>query len=214
MASKKAENGSGHDEAGGAASTDEMPAGLVNLAARFAQYDPGIDARDIKKNFGKWGAVVHGYVLGILNMPATIPDEQTGEFKEWHALCIQLIKPCPTKVQDPENPDRMVERMAGVGEKIIMSMTSALDSLKERGLQRILDDIEEKGVVTECYIKPQASKTKAGRALWVFPTFGAGNPIPRTPDQVVSLPAVKKPALPAAAAPSHTPFRENANTAS
>lgn len=191
-----------------------IPAGLVNLAARYPQYDAGFDGRDTKKNYGKKGAVIHGYLLGILSMPQTIQDPETGEFKAWDALCFELIEPCPIKVQDPENPDRQIEGTAAVGDRIIMSMTSAVDSLRERGLQTLLDNLDDKQIITECYIVPQVSKTKAGRALWIFPVFAVGNPVKRESRHVVSLPAARRvPQLAAAPAamPNHRPFVEAPN---
>ncbi len=187
-----------------------IPAGLVNLAARYPQYDAGFDGRDTKKNYGRKGAPIHGYLLGILSMPATIQDPETGEFKVWDALCFELVSPCPIKVQDPENPDRTLEGTAAVGDRVILSMTSAIESLRERGLQTLLDNLESKMEIAECYIVPQVSKTKAGRALWIFPVFAVGNPVKREARHVVSLPQARRaPQLGTGAAmPSHRPFVE------
>jgi hypothetical protein len=168
----------------------QIPAGLVNLSERYPQYEPGIDARDIKKNYGKDANVLHGYLLAELTMPATIADDETGEFKPWIALCFELIEPCEGRFQDENNPDRVETRMVPKGGKMIVTKTTAMQTLFERGLSRALQDPDQ---VYECYIVPQASKTKNGRALWIFPECYVGNPIKRETRHMVALPSLPEP---------------------
>jgi hypothetical protein len=174
----------------------QVPAGLVNLSERYPQYEPGVDARDIKKNYGKDGNVLHGYLLAELTMPATIADDETGELKPWIALCFELIEPCEGRFQDDDNPDRVVTKTVPAGGKMIVTKSTAMQTLFERGLSRALADPDK---VYECYIVPQVSKTKQGRALWIFPECYVGNPIKREARHMVALPSLPQPKeLPAA----------------
>jgi hypothetical protein len=149
--------------AGAPAAARKMPHGLINMSARYAQYDPGIDTRDIKRNLGKKGAILHGYLLGRLEMPSTIEDDETGEVKPWSTLCIELLEECPAKYPDPEDPQRIETRTAAIGERIVLTITSAVQSLYARGLENALADTEN---VYEVWIQPQAGKTQGNRSLW------------------------------------------------
>jgi hypothetical protein len=212
MTTEQTSNNGGQHATGKPIAKMELPAGWANLNQRYPQLNHGVDARDIKRNLGKWGHPIQGYILGEMSMPATIPDPDTGELKPWNALCIELTRPHPVTEPDPESPDRVVDRMAKVGERVIMSITSAVDSLRDRGLQRILDDLEDRQVVHEVIMQPQAGKTRdGGRALWLYPTFSVSPlpPIKREAHHVVVLSTRKadKPAVAAAKpAPSLTPF--------
>lgn len=174
-----------------AAAPRTIPKGLINLSERFPQYEPGVDARDIKKNLHRKGNVLHGYLLAELVMPATIADQETGELKEWRALCFELIDPCPGRFQDPENPDRVEERVVPAGGKMLLTKTTAMASLFERGLELALRDPDQ---VYEVYLEPQVGKTKGGQSLWLFPVCGVGNPIKRESKHMVTLPAARAPA--------------------
>jgi hypothetical protein len=168
----------------------QPPGGGINLSARYPQYEAGVDARDIKKAIGKWGNVVHGFLLGKLHMPATIADEN-GEFKPWTALCFELLEECPAKFPDPENAERVVVKNAPVGSRIIMTLTTTLESLYDRGLKDALEDVEN---VYEIWLQPQAGKTKNNQSLWLYPEFHIMKKLPRKQEQRLVLTAGRAPA--------------------
>lgn len=160
-----------------------LPAGLANLSARFPQYDPGVDARN-RSNIGKKGNIIHGYLLGRVALPATITDKETGEMKDWNALVIELIKPCPAKTLDSNGTASSIT--ANAGDRIVVSETAAIVSLYGRGLDNAFLDRKN---VYEVYIEPLVSETRGKQSLWTFPIFAVGNPIPRTSKHLVALPA-------------------------
>ncbi len=180
------------------------PPGLINLSQRYPQYEPGIDTRDVKKNFGKFGNIIHGTLLGQLSMPETIEDEATGAKRPWNVLVIELKQECAAKYQNPENPDMVDVKTAKVGERIILTKTAVIESMNLRGLDDALNDHEH---VYEIYIKPQAGATRdRSRSLWQYPEFLIGNKVRRKPDQMVSLAAPKAAAAALPAGNSRVPF--------
>ncbi len=171
------------------------PAGLVNLNEKFPKYDPGIDARD-KSNVGEKGNTIHGYLLGHVDLPKTIMDRETGEKKDWTAFVIQLISPCPVVYADSEGKTK--KRVAGKGEKIILTETKALERFRP---------INGSPQVAEVWIEPMVDTTSDGQSLWLYPVFAAGNPIPRTADMHVGSPMLQgAPAPKALASVNGTPM--------
>lgn len=157
----------------------EAPKGFVNLSARYPKYDPGVDGRK-KENVGAFGAVVHGYALGTLNMPETIPDPVTGELKPWDVLVVELLEPCPAYLEEDG------VQMRPAGSCIIMTITTALESAI--GRNRLAPVLESSEKVARIFIQPQVSKTKAGLSLWTYPTFAVDPRLEnRKPSQIVSL---------------------------
>jgi hypothetical protein len=164
--------------------------GLVNLAARFPQYDGG-DARTAK--VGTFGPAIHGHLLGPIDLPSLIKDPKTGEQKPWRGIVIQLLQPTPIKEKHGEEE---VKRMGKPGEKIILTESKVLEAYS-----RIADHPTK---VFETFITPQVSKTQAGQSLWVYPEFKVGRPISRTENHLVGMAMFDEPeqvhaALPVAA---------------
>ena len=158
------------------------PEGLISLTKRYAQYDPGIDARD-RRNKGQRGAPLHGLLVGSRSLPATIADPVTGELKPWDVLVIELLQPAPVK-EAGSNPNEDKRRIAMPPEHIIITSSTAINSIRERyGLDAA---IESPDLIFELYVEPEASQTKAGFSLWTFPTFEMGKPRKRTESQQIN----------------------------
>jgi len=176
----------------------KKPEGLVNLAERMPQYEPGIDARDIKKNLGKTANVLYGYFLGEMAMPETIPDEETGEMKPWDVLVFELLAPCEGRYPDEENPDRVVTKIVPAGSRMIMTKSTTVVSMLERSK---FYEKTDPNMVYEFYIEPKVGKTRQGRSLWTYNEFSYGRAAKREPRHNVGiLPTPPpKPQLPAAA---------------
>jgi hypothetical protein len=146
-----------------------MPAHLINLSEKYPRYNPGIDVRD-RRNHGKKGVPLHGYLLGQLDMPATIVDPDTGEYKPWTALCIELISDCPGDFADDADPNKIETKMCHKGDRVIITKSTVIESADDRGLKAALEDVDH---VYEIYIEPVAWHTKDGsKSLWKFPVLG------------------------------------------
>ena len=139
------------------------PTGLTNIAAKYPKFDGG-DARVLKENTKVHP--IHGYLLAVIDLPSTIKDPATGQFRPWTAAVFELIQAAP--VEDPDG----TKRMAKIGERIIVTESAALG--------RYLDAADDPRYVHEFYIEPMTSRTKAGMNLWIYPTVETGRFIPRT----------------------------------
>ena len=151
------------------------PTGMINLMAKYPQYNGG-DARVAK--VGTKGAPVHGYLLGVVDLPKTIKDEATGELKDWTALVIELIQPAPA--DDPEGEEGDEPKYYVKGDKIVVTVSKVL----ERPEIRAIADFGN--AVYEVYFEPVVSKTRGGRSLWTYPIFEVGKPIKREARHQVS----------------------------
>src|SRR5271166_432061 len=85
---------------------------LVNLAAKYPLYDGG-DARTAK--LGSMGPPIHGYLLGVVELPSLIKDPRTGEAKPWNGIVVELLQPTPVK---EKNGEEETKRMAKKGERV------------------------------------------------------------------------------------------------
>lgn len=150
------------------------PTGLVNLMAKYPQYNGG-DARVAK--VGTKGAPVHGYMLGFIDLPKTIKDPATGELKDWTGIVIELLQPAPA--DDPNGEEDADPIYYPKGTRIIMTVSKVLEKPEIRAAA------EHPRAVLEVYIEPVVSKTKEGRSLWTYPVFDIGRPIPRLPTHQV-----------------------------
>lgn len=151
------------------------PTGGINLMARYAQYEPGVDARE-RRNVGKRGAPIHGKILGVVVLPG---KDKT---KPWQALAVKLVQPCPVK--DMGTGDEKTVRIAQPGETIVVTLTAAIGSIMARGFDELVTD---PAFVPEVFIEPEVSKTEAGQSLWVFPTFTFLDRHPRGPNEHVGI---------------------------
>lgn len=146
----------------------QRPTGLMNLMAKFPQYNGG-DARVAK--VGTKGAAVHGYLLGIVDLPKTIKDEVTGEMKDWTALVIELIQPAPA--DDPDGEEGDEPKLYVKGDKIVVTVSKVLERPEIRMVA------QHPGAVFEVYFEPVVGKTRGGRSLWQYPVFDVGRPVKR-----------------------------------
>lgn len=144
----------------------KRPEGLINLMAKYPQYDPGADART--DDVGTKGYPVHGRMLGIIDLPKTLKDPKTGEMKDWTGLVIELIQ--PALAVDPETDE---SRYYGPGERIMVTVSKVLERPE---IRRAAD---HPYAVYECYFQPEVAKTKDKQSLWIFPIFDVGRPIKR-----------------------------------
>lgn len=150
------------------------PEGLINLMAKYPQYNGG-DARIAK--VGTKGPPVHGYMLGFIDLPKTIKDPQTGELKDWTGIVIELLQPAPA--DDPNADDDAPPVWMKKGDRIIVTVSKVLERPEIRAAA------DHPRAVFECYFEPVVSKTREGRSLWTYPVFDIGKPIPRQPTHQV-----------------------------
>jgi hypothetical protein len=155
------------------------PTGLTNIAAKYPKFDGG-DARVLKENTKVHP--IHGYLLAVIDLPSTIKDPATGQFRPWTAAVFELIQAAP--VEDPDG----TKRMAAPGERMIVTESAALG--------RYLDAADDPFNIHEFFIEPMTSRTKTGMTLWVYPTVETGRHIPRTEKHRVgfTLPTTGAPA--------------------
>jgi len=144
------------------------PTGLINLMAKYPQYNGG-DARTAK--VGTKGPPVHGHLLGVVDLPKTIKDEKTGELKDWTALVIELLQAAPG--DDPEAEDDAPPKWYGKGDRIVVTISKVLERPEIRAAA------DHPHAVFEVYFEPVVSKTREGRSLWTYPVFDVGRPIKR-----------------------------------
>jgi hypothetical protein len=185
------------------------PQGLINLMAKYPQYNGG-DARVLK--VGTRMPAVHAKILGFIDLPKTLKDEKTGEMKDWTGMVLDLLQPAPA--DDPEAEEDAPPRWYVKGDRIMMTVSKVLERPEIRAAAN------HPNAVFEVYIEPEVSKTKDNKNLIVYPVFEVGKPIKReahhqvanaalaladkfAPEGALPMANATAPALPAAQAATH-----------
>jgi hypothetical protein len=138
----------------------------LNLNARYPLYDGG-DGQNAKE--GTKGHGIHGYILGIVDLPSKQLDEN-GDPKPWPVMIIELKQAAPAC----DSGEDAVTTMRPAGTKIGFTMTTALTSNP-----RFARLARDPNFVHEIFIEPVMGRNAKKQALWLYPEFTAIGKIKR-----------------------------------
>lgn len=151
----------------------------VNIAARYPQYDEGLDAR-IADNVGCKGAPLHGVILGRVELPSKQKDA-AGNTKPWYAQVVKLMQPTLAVTADGE------KIVAEPGTLVVVTESVAFQSMFARH-NIDLSTLNEQTSVLEILFVPQVGRTADGsRSLWTFPYFEIRAIHPRKSSELMGL---------------------------
>jgi len=156
-----------------------------NLNQQYPLYKGFLGGKDGKSaKPGEKGVPIHGYLLGIVELPSVLEDDN-GEKRDWNCFVIELLQPCIAKAAGDEAEAKWYDK----GTRIALNIGTSLQKPQFLALAQDADKVHE------VLIEPEVTRVKSNkmRSLWIYPGFFDLSTIKRLPQHQVSVPTMGLP---------------------